>query len=222
MRAELVSMVWSMSGLVAGFFRKLKYGEPVVVVSGLPRSGTSMVMSMLAAGNLPIMSDDVREADEDNPKGYFELTKVKDLAGTDDKSWLHDARGKAVKVISHLLKELPDDNFYQIIFARRNLQEIIASQNIMLERQAESNPLEDAKAVDLYRKHLVNVRFLVRRKPNLEMLELAYTDALKDPHNAAAQINRFLGGKLDTIAMSAAVDPSLYRNRQEDLDRLPL
>ena len=181
-----------------------------------------MVMSMLAAGNMPILTDHVREADEDNPKGYFELTKVKDLAEADDKTWLRDARGKAVKVISHLLKELPDENFYRIIFARRNLQEIIASQNIMLRRQAEANPVEDAKAIDLYRKHLVNVRFLVRRKPNLEMFELTYTDTLRDPHNAAAQINRFLGGKLDIGAMSAVVDPNLYRNRREDLDGLPL
>jgi hypothetical protein len=206
-----------MSRPVANFIRKLKYGEPITVVSGLPRSGTSMIMSMLAAGNFPIMVDHAREADADNPKGYFELTKVKDLAETDDKSWLRDARGKAVKIISHLLKELPDENFYRVIFARRNLQEIIASQNIMLERQAEENPVEDAKAVELYRKHLVNVRFLVRRKPNFEMFELAYAEALQDPHNAAAQINRFLSGKLDTRAMSAVVDPRLYRNRRENL-----
>jgi len=204
------------------FFRKLKYGKAVVVVSGLPRSGTSMVMSMLDAGNLPVLTDRAREADEDNPKGYFELEKVKDLAEAGDKSWLRDARGSAVKIISHLLKELPDENFYQIIFARRNLQEIIASQNIMLKRQAQGNPVEDAKAVDLYRKHLVNVRFLVRRKPNLAMLELAYTDVLTNPQNAAEQINRFLGRKLDVRAMSAVVDPSLYRNRAEEPHRLPL
>jgi hypothetical protein len=161
----------------------------------------------------------VREADEDNPRGYFEFEKVKDLAETDDKSWLKSARGKAVKVISHLLKELPDENFYRIIFARRNLQEIVASQNIMLKRQAESNPVEDAKAIELYRKHLVNVRFLVRRKPNLEMLELAYTDALDDPANVAQRISQFLGGKLSTDAMSAVVDRSLYRNREEQLGK---
>jgi len=199
------------------YFRKWKYGEDVIVVSGLPRSGTSMVMSMLEAGGLPILTDQVREADEDNPKGYFELEKVKDLAETDDKSWLRDARGKAVKVISHLLKELPDENFYRIIFARRNLQEIVTSQNIMLKRQAEANPVEDAKAMELYRKHIVNVRFLVRRKANLEMLELAYTKALDDPENAAEQINQFLGGKLSTKAMSAVVDRRLYRNRKEQL-----
>lgn len=197
------------------YFRKLKYGEDVIVVSGLPRSGTSMVMGMLDAGGLPILTDHVREADEDNPNGYFEFEKVKDLAETDDKTWLKNARGKAIKVISHLLKELPDENFYRIIFARRNLQEIIASQNIMLKRQAEVNPVEDAKAIELYRKHLVNVRFLVRRKPNLAMLELAYTETVDDPGNAAERINRFLGEKLNTRAMSAVVDRRLYRNRNE-------
>lgn len=208
-----------MSGPFARFFQKLRYGEALVVVSGLPRSGTSMVMSMIEAGGWPILTDQVREPDEDNPKGYFELEKVKDLAETDDKSWLRDARGHAIKVISHLLKDLPDENFYRIIFARRSLQEVIASQNTMLKRQAETNPVKDAKAMELYRKHIVNVRFLVRRKANLEMLELAYTEALQDPRDAAEKINRFLGGKLDVAAMSAVVDPSLYRNRERELDR---
>jgi hypothetical protein len=204
------------------FFRKWKYGEDIIVVSGLPRSGTSMVMSMLEAGGLPILTDHVREADDDNPKGYFEFEKVKDLADTQDKLWLRDARGKAVKVISHLLKELPDENFYRIIFARRNLQEIVASQNIMLNRQAEANPVDDAKAIELFRKHLVNVRFLVRRKPNLEMLELAYTEALDEPEKTAERINQFLGGKLSTRAMSMVVDRRLYRNREAQLGKPPV
>ena len=185
------------------------------MVSGLPRSGTSMVMSMLEAGGLPILTDRVRQADEDNPRGYFEFEKVKELGETIDKSWVRDARGNAVKVISHLLKELPDDNFYRIIFARRHLEEVIASQNIMLDRQSEPNPVDDAKAIKLYRTHLVNVRFLVRRKPNLEMIELAYSDTLSDPESAAECINRFLGGKLDQEKMAAVVDRRLYRNRKE-------
>ena len=196
-------------------FRKWKYGGEVVVVSGLPRSGTSMVMGMLEAGGMSILTDRVRQADEDNPQGYFEFEKVKELDATNDKSWIRDARGKAVKVISHLLKELPDDNFYRIIFARRNLEEVIASQNIMLDRQAAPNPVDDAKAIKLYRKHLVNVRFLVRRKPNLEMLELAYSDTLSDPESAAECISKFLGGKLDQEKMAAIVDKRLYRNRKE-------
>jgi hypothetical protein len=204
-----------MPDLLKNFIRKWKYGEEVVVVSGLPRSGTSMVMSMLEAGGLPILTDRVRQADEDNPRGYFEFEKVKELGETIDKSWVRDARGNAVKVISHLLKELPDDNFYRIIFARRHLEEVIASQNIMLDRQSEPNPVDDAKAIKLYRTHLVNVRFLVRRKSNLEMIELAYSDTLSDPESAAECINRFLGGKLDQEKMAAVVDKRLYRNRKE-------
>jgi hypothetical protein len=199
------------------FLRKWKYGEDVVIVSGLPRSGTSMVMGMLEAGGLSLLTDRVREADEDNPKGYFELEKVKDLAEMDDKSWLVEARGKGIKIISHLLKELPDDNFYRIIFARRDLEEVIASQNIMLDRQSESNPVDDAKAIALYRKHLVNVRFLVRRKPNLEMIELTYGDTLSDPQESAKRINSFLGGKLNTEQMSSVIDKRLYRNRKDQL-----
>lgn len=174
-----------------------------------------MVMSMLEAGGLPILTDRVRQADEDNPKGYFEFEKVKELGETIDKSWVRDARGNVVKVISHLLKELPDDNFYRIIFARRHLEEVIASQNIMLDRQAEPNPVDDAKAIKLYRTHLVNVRFLIRRKSNLEMIELAYSDTVSDPESAAEYINRFLGGKLDQEKMAAVVDKRLYRNRKE-------
>jgi hypothetical protein len=201
-----------------GALRKWKYGEAVVVVSGLPRSGTSMVMGMLEAGGLPILTDQVRRADEDNPRGYFEFEKVKELGESTDKSWVRDARGNAVKVISHLLKELPDDNFYRIIFARRNLEEVIASQNVMLDRQAEPNPVDDAKAINLYRKHLVNVRFLVRRKPNLEMIELTYSDTLSDPESAAERINQFVGGKLDRPEMAATVDKRLYRNRNKPLE----
>ncbi len=201
-----------------GVLRRWRYGEEIVVVSGLPRSGTSMVMGMLEAGGLPILTDQVRQADEDNPKGYFEFEKVKELGETTDKSWVRNARGNAVKVISHLLKELPDDNFYRIIFARRNLEEVITSQNIMLDRQAEPNPVDDAKAIELYRKHLVNVRFLVRRKPNLEMIELTYSDTLSDPESAAERINQFVGGKLDQEEMAAIVDKRLYRNRRNRLE----
>jgi hypothetical protein len=204
-----------MTNPLTNIVRKWKYGEPIVVVSGLPRSGTSMVMSMLQAGGLPVLTDHLRAADEDNPRGYFEFEKVKALGEKDDKTWLREARGKAIKVISHLLKELPDDNFYRIIFARRDLEEVIASQNIMLERQDEFNPVDDAKAIELYRKHLVNVRFLVRRKPNLEMIELAYSDTLSDPGSSVERINRFLDGQLNLKKMSSIVDKRLYRNRKE-------
>lgn len=197
--------------------QKWKYGEPVVIVSGLPRSGTSMLMGMLEAGGANVLSDQIRQADEDNPRGYFEYERVKNLAEDEDKSWVQDGRGKTLKVISHLLKDLPEDNFYLVLFARRDLEEVVASQNLMLKRQAKANPVDDAKAVDLYRKHLVNVRFLARRQANFRMLEVVYREIIDEPALCAGRINQFLGGNLDPEAMAAIVDHRLYRNRKEEL-----
>ena len=97
-------------------YRRLRYGRPIVVVSGLPRSGTSMAMKMLEAGGLPVVTDGLRAADEDNPKGYYEDERVKDLHQAADKGWLRNARGRVVKIISFLLKSLPADNNYQVVF----------------------------------------------------------------------------------------------------------
>lgn len=198
--------------------QRWRYGDAVVVVSGLPRSGTSMVMNMLQAGGLPLLTDAVRAADHDNPKGYFEMERVKRLAEDPDKSWVRGARGKGLKVISHLLKELPADNFYRVVFAMRDLGEVIASQNAMLARQGRPNPVADDRARELFRRHLVNVRVLARRAPNMEMIEVHYAAVVDAPRAAAERINRFLGGRLDAGGMAAAVDPGLYRNRVESLD----
>jgi len=176
-----------------------------------------MLMHMLAAGGQELLADDARTADEDNPNGYFELEKVKNLGEMTDKSWVREARGKTVKVISHLLKELPDENYYRVLFARRDLAEVIASQNIMLNRQEAPNPVEDEKAMDLYRKHLINVRVLARCRPNFEMLELSYRDTLHNPPATAEKIAQFLGVSLDTGKMSTVVDTRLYRNREAEL-----
>lgn len=203
-----------MSNLLTTLVRRWRYGEPVAVVSGLPRSGTSMLMKMLEAGGVPIMTDDVRAADEDNPKGYFELERVKDLENETDRSWIRGARGKALKVISHLLKELPSDNFYRVILSARKLEEVLASQNIMLERSGKPNPVSDEKAMDLYRSHLINVKVLARTRPNFELLEVGYHDTLSDPTRCADRMNAFLGGGLDLGKMAEVVDGQLYRNRR--------
>lgn len=202
---------------ISKFLRKRKYGDEVIVVSGLPRSGTSMMMKMLDAVGLPIMTDHERTADEDNPRGYFEYERVKDLKQEADKSWVRGARGKVLKVISHLLEDLPDDNFYRVILMRRDFDEIIASQNKMLDRRGERNPVEDEKAKEAYIRHLVDVRFLARKRPNFELLEIHYTQALEAPQTFVADVNAFLGGKLDTEAMIEVVDPELYRNRKREL-----
>ncbi len=195
------------------WLRRRRYGDDVVVVSGLPRSGTSMMMKMLESAGLEIMSDGVREADEDNPKGYYEYERVKDLGDETDKSWVAEARGKVIKVISHLLKDLPDDCFYRVLFMRRQLAEVVASQNKMLVRRGEENPIEDEKAVELYRYLLIHARLMMRDAPNFEVLEVEYGVALEDPAGVAAAVNRFFGGRLDERCMAKTVDPALYRNR---------
>jgi hypothetical protein len=197
--------------------RRRKYGEPVIIVSGLPRSGTSMMMKMLDAAGLEIMTDEERTADEDNPKGYYEYERVKDLENDPDTSWVSLARGKVLKVISHLLKDLPAENFYQVIFMRRDLDEVVASQNKMLERRGEDNPLDDKATKDYYLRHLVQVRFLVRNRAHIELIEVNYGEALAEPEDFVKKVDAFLDHELDTAAMAAVVDKQLYRNRGHKL-----
>jgi hypothetical protein len=201
------------ASFIGDFLRKRTYGEPVIVVSGLPRSGTSMMMKMLEAGGVAIMTDAVRTADVDNPKGYFEYERVKDLEKETDKSYIRKGRGKALKVISFLLKDLPDDCFYRVIFMRRHLDEVISSQNRMLDRRGEEAIAERESMAEAYRNHLAAVKILVRKRPNFEMLEFRYDRAVKDPRGAARIVNEFLGGELDEAAMASIVDGELYRNR---------
>lgn len=193
--------------------RRLKYGKPVVIVSGLPRSGTSMAMKMLEAGGLEIVVDNIRTADEDNPKGYYEDERVKDLAEMEDASWLREARGKVIKVVSSLLNYLPANNAYKVVFMRRNLQEVLASQAKMLERRGESSETEDGELSAMYDAHLEKVQFQLRFRSNFDALYVNYADVVKDPLSQARLMARFVGGGLDVKKMAAAVDGSLYRNR---------
>jgi hypothetical protein len=203
-----------MANMFGDLLRRRKYGEPIVVVSGLPRSGTSMMMKMLDAAGVPIMTDAVRAADIDNPKGYFEYERVKDLEKETDKSYIREGRGKALKVISFLLKDLPDDCYYRVIFMRRHLDEVISSQNRMLDRRGEETIDERETMAEAYRNHLAAVKILVRKRPNFEMLECRYDEVVANPRKAAAAVNAFLGGALDEGAMVSAVDAELYRNRK--------
>ena len=173
-----------------------------------------MMMKMLDAGGVQIMTDAIRKADIDNPKGYYEYERVKNLEKETDKSYVREARGKALKVISFLLKDLPDDNFYRVIFMRRHLDEVIDSQNKMLDRRGEKSIEERERMAEAYRNHLAAVKILVRNRPNFEMLEFRYDEAVKDPAAAARAVNAFLGEKLDASAMTAAIDAELYRNRK--------
>ena len=193
-------------------YRRVRYGRPIVVVSGLPRSGTSMAMKMLEAGGLPIVTDGLRAADEDNPKGYYEDERVKDLHQLEDKTWLREARGKVVKIISFLLKSLPDDNNYQVVFMHRNLREIVASQNKMLVRRGETNATPDERALQLLEQEVRDARFFLRR-PHFEVLELTYGAMLESARPHAERMAEFLGRSLDVERMAQVVDVQLYRNR---------
>jgi hypothetical protein len=197
--------------------KKIRHGNPVIVVSGLPRSGTSMVMQMIQAGGVEAATDGVREGDEDNPRGYFEIEKIKHLAEESDKSWLKEYRGRAVKVISFLLRELPRSLSYRVVFVTRDLDEILLSQKKMLRRRGEADDgLGDHRLRMSFTSHLRQVRFFLDRAPNFETLYLEHRDIIRRPVEAAARMNAFLGGELDEAAMAAAVDDTLYRNRRED------
>ncbi len=194
--------------------RRRESGAPIVVVSGLPRSGTSMMMKMLEAGGVEIMSDGERVADVGNPKGYFEFERIKDLEKETDKSYLRQGRGKAVKVISFLIKDLPDDNDYQVIFMRRDLDEVLSSQDKMIERLGTTDTSADAEAMkEAYRNDIVRTRLICKKRPNFELIEVHYKATIEDPVGSARLVNEFLGGGLDEGAMRKAVDASLYRNR---------
>ncbi len=186
--------------------------ESVIIVSGLPRSGTSMMMQMIDKGGVPALIDEIRVADDDNPKGYYEFEPVKKTK--EDASWVNDAPGKVVKMVHLLLLDLPDGFNYRVVFMRRELDEVIKSQNIMLERsQKGGGDISEDMLKKIFLQQIEKVYNFVESKPNFEMLEMSYNNLLKEPAPAIASINEFLGGQLNTDAMHAVVDPSLYRNR---------
>ena len=173
-----------------------------------------MMMGMLEAGGVEILTDGLRKADEDNPKGYFEFEPVKQLAQDGSKLWLEDAPGKAIKVISELLKELPSGFSFRLIFMSRNLEEVIASQNKMLVRRGEPPAAgDDEKMLLLFEKHLEKVEQWIDLQPHLEVLFLDYQKVLEDPDGQAEQIKAFLQRELDLTKMARVVDRQLYRNR---------
>lgn len=202
-----------MPGPVHRFYRRLRFGEPIIVVSGLPRSGTSMMMKMLAAGGVPLVTDELRAPDESNPEGYFELERVKTLEESDHHPWLADCRGRAVKIISFLLPHLPDAFNYRVVFMHRELAEVIASQDRMLERRGGAAQEPADATATRFQEHLTRVRRLLHREPWFESLEVSYNRTLRDPIGEATRVNGFLGGDLDVRAMGNAVNADLYRNR---------
>ena len=192
----------------------MRFGKPIIVVSGLPRSGTSMAMGMLEAGGLDVVTDGVRVADESNPRGYYECERVKALDTDVDKSWLEAARGKAIKIISFLLPDLPETNNYRVILMHRNMDEIITSQNKMLSARREPIGSTDDRMPVQYQDHLHKVKNLLTRRPCFDVLDVTYGDVVGRPLEQAERITRFLGGALDVSRMAASVDRALYHNRR--------
>lgn len=186
----------------------------ITIVTGLPRSGTSLVMQMLAAGGVEPYTDGERTADEDNPRGYLELEAVKRLKQSTD--WVTSARGKAVKVISHLLDDLPNGEAYRVIFVERDLDEVLASQAKMIARRGLPAPPE-AVVRRAFEAHLAASERLEASRPDMTFLRLAYAEIIAAPLTAAKQIAEHLqigeADSLDVAAMTTAVDPALYRNR---------
>jgi hypothetical protein len=186
--------------------------KKVIAISGLPRSGTSMMMKMLAQGGVPIVMDGQREADEDNPNGYFEIELSKKLKDGEI-SWVYEAQGKAVKVISYLLEYLPGDLTYDIIFMEREIHEVLASQKKMLARRGEVSSISDEEMEAQFRDHLKAVKYWSARQPNMRLLFLKYNEVIATPDVIAKQITEFIGQPLDIAAMSNVPSASLYRNR---------
>jgi hypothetical protein len=201
---------------MASFWQKLfkPTSQPIVtVVSGLPRSGTSMMMKMLEAGGIPPLTDELREADKDNPRGYYEFERVKKL-DEGDTAWVEEAQGKAVKVISALLKYLPQGYTYKVIFMRRKMEEILASQKQMLIRRGETtDATSDEELKELFAKHLAQVQTWADEQPNVDVLYISYNEAMENPIEQVERVNHFLGKTLNVENMVAVVDRVLYRQR---------
>lgn len=200
-------------------------GEATIVVSGLPRSGTSLVMQMLRAAGVPLLYDDARRADAGNPRGYFELAAAR--AGTRDAAWLAAARGRAVKVVAPLVRALPADRPWRVLFVERELREVLASQRALLlgevaRRAARAADLDEVVASlradrgrleAAFARALVATRASLAARAEVAVLPLAHRALLADPLAASARIAGFLGRDLDLRAMEAAVEPALWRQR---------
>lgn len=189
--------------------------KTITIVSGLPRSGTSLMMQMLDRGGMEAVTDNVRTADEDNPKGYYEFEKVKKIK--EDSSWLKDTRGKVFKMVSMLLLELPSDENYKIIFMQRNMQEVLASQKKMLERLNQDTGPDDDEMSELLNAHLKKTYRWLEKQPNIELRYVSYNDLIEDPYGEARAINSLLDLKLDLERMVKVVDRDLYRNKNNAL-----
>jgi hypothetical protein len=202
-----------MKSIYLRLFQKRDHHPFVPVVSGLPRSGTSLMMSMLAAGGFEVLTDHLRTPDDDNPVGYFELEEVKRLINGEH-SWLARSNGKAVKVISTLLPYLPDGYYYRIIFMRRAMEEVLASQRRMLINRGENpDKISDDQMAEMFEKNLQQTERWINSQAHATRIDINYEQLIDNPRPLVTEINGFLGGGLDEDRMLGVIDPSLYRQR---------
>ena len=171
-----------------------------------------MMMKMLEAGGLAPVVDGFREADEDNPKGYYELEAVKRTK--QDPSWVEGARGKVVKVISQLLQDLPDTEEYKVIFMRRHLDEVLSSQQKMLVRRDEEDQTQDGDMKEMFASHVEEVEGWIRAAKHVQVLFVSYNRMQSDSENQIGRVCKFLATDLDSAKMATIIDPALYRQRK--------
>jgi hypothetical protein len=172
-----------------------------------------MMMRMLERGGMPVIVDNHRQADDDNPNGYFEFEAVKRTK--EDPSWLQGSDGKAVKMVYRLLYDLPKDRAYRVLFMRRKIEEVLASQRTMLQRNgAPSDDTSDAQMEKLFRAELATFHNWAAKQPHIELIDVDYNRLQRDPGPELERVNEFLGGTLDIEAMANVIDGSLYRNRK--------
>jgi len=183
----------------------------ITIVSGLPRSGTSLMMQMLEAGGMPLLTDRERKPDIDNPRGYCEWEPIKLLPKEPNR--IDEAEGKAVKVITQLLLSLPPGRSYKLIFMERPLPEVLASQDEMLKRRGPTDSVDPALLASAFRNHMKEVVAWLEQREDIPVCRMGYRKVLSDPSGSAKTVRDFLDLELNVEAMALAVDPSLYRNR---------
>jgi hypothetical protein len=184
----------------------------ITVVSGLPRSGTSLMMQMISAGGMPVLTDGLRSADDNNPKGYLEWEAAKSLPKNPE--LIAGAEGKVVKIISVLLLSLPKGYEYRVVFMRRPLEEIVASQDKMLRRLGkEVPPASNESVFTAFQQHLAKVKTWLAQRSDVSVLYVDYAAVLQNPREEASRISEFLGQTFDVDAMARQVEQSLHREK---------
>ena len=189
----------------------MSFTSEIIIVSGLPRSGTSLMMQMLHQGGIPAVTDEIRAADTDNPRGYYEFERVKKTK--EDPSWLPEARGKVVKMVSSLLYDLPATETYRVVFMRRDIDEMLESQEKMLARLSRTAAPRDQMKTS-FSVHLDRLFRWFPAQPHIKLLEVNYNDLLHTPESEICRVARFLDHVPSASQMLAAIDLSLHRNRK--------